>query len=166
LKPNKSLINKSISIFMVALVLTVQSTTLALSCTQSNTAQTPSITPSSTTGIPTSTVASSPSPTPDTSVIDLAIWNNGFDKTTITGPQGGQVTINFNNEDAGVPDNLAIYNNANATTALFKGNTITGLAAAIYSFTAPWVTATYFFRDDNHPVSNGKFLVGSGAGGE
>jgi plastocyanin len=98
--------------------------------------------------------------TPAAGLIDLTAQNIAFDKTTITVKVGSQVTINFNNKDSGMPHNLAVYTDQNATQTIFKGKLITGPATATYTFTAPANPGTYFFRCDVHPTQmTGQFIV-------
>jgi len=83
-----------------------------------------------------------------------------FDTNTITVPAGANVTVNFNNKDTGIPHNLAVYTDSNATTSIFKGKIITGSSTTVYQFTAPSTPGIYFFRCDTHPtIMTGKFIV-------
>ena len=92
--------------------------------------------------------------------IDLSAKNIAFNRSTITVPAGAQVTINFKNEDAGIPHNFAVYDTSAAQTTIFKGNIITGVSSTTYTFTAPTTPGTYFFRCDVHPNQmNGNFIV-------
>ncbi len=99
---------------------------------------------------------------PQSVTVDLTAENIAFDMNTITAPAGARVIINFNNKDSGVPHNLAVYTDSSATTAIFKGNIITGPAETTYTFTAPSQAGTYFFRCDIHPTQmTGQFVVES-----
>ncbi len=99
---------------------------------------------------------------PQSVTVDLTAENIAFDMKTITVPAGARVIINFNNKDSGVPHNFAVYTDSSATTAIFKGNIITGPAKTTYTFTAPDNQGTYFFRCDIHPTQmTGQFVVGS-----
>jgi plastocyanin len=92
--------------------------------------------------------------------VDLKAQNMAFDKSTITVPAGAKVTINFDNQDSGIPHNFALYTDSSAATVIFKGNIITGPANTTYSFTAPATPGNYFFRCDVHPTSmKGQFVV-------
>ncbi len=92
--------------------------------------------------------------------IALSAQNIKFDKSTITVPAGANVTVDFNNEDQGIPHNFAVYTNASATDKIFSGKIITGPATATYTFTAPDKAGTYFFRCDVHPQRmTGDFVV-------
>jgi outer membrane protein assembly factor BamB/plastocyanin len=94
------------------------------------------------------------------STISLTAQNFAFNMSTITVKSGSQVTINFNNMDAGVPHNFAAYTNSAATTPIFVGQIINGVATTAYTFTAPSTPGTYFFRCDAHPTTmTGQFIV-------
>jgi plastocyanin len=99
--------------------------------------------------------------TPSGSVtIDLMAKNIAFNKTSITVPAGSKVTVNFDNEDSGIPHNFAVYTNSQATTPIFKGQIITGIAKTTYTFTAPTTPGDYYFRCDVHPtIMYGTFKV-------
>ncbi len=80
--------------------------------------------------------------------------------STITVPAGASVTVNFDNQDSGIPHNFAAYTNSSATTPIFVGQVITGPATITYKFTAPSQPGNYFFRCDVHPtIMTGTFVV-------
>jgi plastocyanin len=94
--------------------------------------------------------------------IDLTAQNTAYDKTTISVPAGENVTVNFNNEDSGMPHNFSVYQTlaGGQTKPIFIGNTIVGPAKATYHFIAPAGAGTYFFECDVHPsVMNGTFVI-------
>ena len=69
------------------------------------------------------------------------------------------MVINFENKD-NVAHNFALYTNASATLAIFKGEVITGPGSITYRFLAPVYPGTYFFRCDVHPTTmTGAFIV-------
>ena len=104
--------------------------------------------------------ATTPTPPANSVTINLVAENIAFDKGTITVPAGAQVTLNFDNRDSGIPHNFAVYTDANASTPVFVGDTITGPATITYTFTAPPAPGTYFFRCDTHPTNmTGTFIV-------
>ena len=106
--------------------------------------------------------AASPSPAP-TGVpvsVNLTAKNIAFDVKTITVAAGAAVTVNFDNQDASVEHNFAVYMDSAATMPIFVGKIITGPAQIAYSFTAPGQPGTYFFRCDVHPtMMRGTFVV-------
>lgn len=92
--------------------------------------------------------------------VELTAVNMSFNSSTITVPAGAQVTINFHNNDSGVPHNIAVYTDSTAKTSIYVGQIINGVSSAAYTFTAPTTAGTYFFRCDVHPNSmTGKFIV-------
>lgn len=93
--------------------------------------------------------------------INLIAQNLAFNLSTLTVPAGTNVTINFDNRDAGILHNFSLFNNSNASPpAIFQGQTITDSATITYTFTAPNAPGTYFFRCDIHPTTmTGSFIV-------
>ena len=138
------------TVLLAALVLVISACTSA-----------PSPTPT-----PTPTPAPTPTPTPTTTpagqgvTIDLVAKNIAFDKSTITVPAGADVTVNFDNQDSGIPHNFAVYTDSTAKTSIFVGQIISGPKTTTYTFTAPGTPGTYFFRCDVHPTQmTGTFIV-------
>jgi plastocyanin len=82
--------------------------------------------------------------------LTLAASNLAFDKRSLTAPPNTQTRLQFENKDAGVLHNVAIYNNNRATTKIFVGELTTGPNTTTYTFTTP-AAGTYFFRCDSHP---------------
>ena len=97
--------------------------------------------------------------TGNATVIDLAAHNIAFDMDTITVPAGANVTVDFTNEDDGVPHNFAVYDSNLRSNSIFVGEIITGPAETNYTFTAPDEAGTYYFQCDVHPSMNGDFVV-------
>jgi plastocyanin len=82
-----------------------------------------------------------------------------FQPTQLSVPGGGQVTIHFDNQDSGIPHNMAVFNGTDATAPLlFRGPLVTGPAAKDYSFAAP-PPGSYFFHCDVHPTQMTGTLV-------
>lgn len=79
--------------------------------------------------------------------------NTAFEPTTVKlTPVAGKVTIHFDNKDAGVQHNIAVFKGTDATgELLFRGDLVTGPATKEYSFAAP-PPGTYFFHCDVHPT--------------
>jgi plastocyanin len=99
-------------------------------------------------------------PVQPSAIINLVAKNIAFNTSTITVPAGADVTVNFDNQDANVPHNFAVYTDSSATTAIFQGKIITGPAKVTYNFKAPDKPGTYFFRCDVHPtIMKGQFVV-------
>jgi plastocyanin len=93
-------------------------------------------------------------------VVNLTAKNIAFNTSTITVPASANVTVNFDNQDSGIPHNFAVYETSAAQSVIFKGEIITGPAKTTYTFTAPDAPGTYFFRCDVHPTQmTGQFVV-------
>jgi plastocyanin len=90
--------------------------------------------------------------------IDLIARNLAFDKDTITVPAGATVVINFDNQDT-IPHNFALYTDSTAATSIFVGEVISK-SKIVYTFVAPGIPGSYFFRCDVHPhTMTGTFVV-------
>jgi plastocyanin len=84
-----------------------------------------------------------------------------FDTDTLTFQSDAETALAFQNNDAGVQHNLAIYTDDSATETLFKGDPVTGVGSATYTIPA-LKAGTYFFRCDFHPEMNGTVHVEAG----
>ncbi len=105
------------------------------------------------------TVTVTPPPLPTSVTINLSARNSHFDIGVITVGAGAAVTINFTNYDP-VSHNFALYENVYATTPIFYGTVIGGVASITYQFTAPSTPGNYFFCDAIHRSDmNGQFIV-------
>jgi plastocyanin len=105
-----------------------------------------------------------PTPTATTTAggavtVNIAADNIAFDTSTITVPAGATVTMVFNNQDDGIPHNVAVYDSPLRSEAIFVGEITTGPAETTYTFTAPSEPGTYYFQCDVHPSMNGDFVV-------
>ena len=110
--------------------------------------------------VTTASQAATPPPGGATVPITLAAKNFAFDKNTITVPAGSTVVMTFNNDDAGIPHNFALYPDNRAVAPIFTGTIITGVQTATYTFTAPSAPGRYFFRCDIHPETmTGTFVT-------
>jgi plastocyanin len=93
-------------------------------------------------------------------VVAITAHGLSFNTSSITVPAGASVTVNFNNQDAGVTHTFSVYTNSAATSSIFVGTGITGVSSTEYKFTAPSTPGTYFFRCDFHPtIMHGSFVV-------
>jgi plastocyanin len=92
--------------------------------------------------------------------INLSAKNLAFNVSTMSAAAGASVTVNFSNQEAGIPHNFAVYTDATANTKIFVGQIITGPSTMTYKFTAPSAPGSYFFRCDVHPtMMTGVFTV-------
>jgi plastocyanin len=84
-----------------------------------------------------------------------------FDTDTLTIPAGTATTLEFDNQDAGTPHNIAIYpseSQVSSDAALFQGEIVTGPAKTTYDIPA-LDPGTYYFHCDVHPTMNGTVTV-------
>jgi plastocyanin len=91
-------------------------------------------------------------------VLRISATNSIFDPTTLSAPAGQAFSIAFKNNDAGLPHNVAIYTDATASTALFRGNTFAGPKSEVYTVSGI-PAGTYFFKCDVHPQMTGTFTA-------
>lgn len=91
---------------------------------------------------------------------DITVTSTGlvFDADTITAPADSPYVIEFVNQDANIPHNIAIYTDETYTEDIFVGEIFNGVATELYSFTTPPV-GTYAFRCDLHPSMKGTFVT-------
>jgi plastocyanin len=82
-----------------------------------------------------------------------------FDTSTITLPANKATTLTFDNEDDGVPHDIAIFPDSSATNPLFTGDIVTGVATIDYHIPA-LQPGSYYFHCDVHPTMNGTVTVG------
>jgi plastocyanin/uncharacterized membrane protein len=69
-------------------------------------------------------------------------------------PANESVTLAFDNQDGGVPHNVAVYRDDSAEESLFVGETITGPRSVTYDVPA-LDPGEYYFRCDVHPQMDG-----------
>jgi nitrite reductase (NO-forming) len=108
---------------------------------------------------PSENVAPAGECSPKGTTIDVMAMNSAFDADCLAAPAGEPFEIVFDNMDAGIPHNVAIYTDETASTALFVGETING--PDVITYEVPALDAgTYFFRCDVHPTTmTGTFVV-------
>jgi len=97
---------------------------------------------------------------PENVTIGLMAQNFAFNTSTITVPAGANVTVDFDNQDAGIGHNFAVYDSASMKKTIFKGEIISGPKKIIYTFNAPQEPGIYHFQCDPHAQKmNGQFIV-------
>jgi plastocyanin len=96
--------------------------------------------------------------------VTVVAQNITFDTSEIDLPADTPSTITFDNQDAGVPHNIAIFNDESLGENLFTGEIVTGPATAEYQVPA-LPAGEYYFHCDIHPNMNGSVVVGDGGGG-
>jgi plastocyanin len=98
-----------------------------------------------------------PPEAPGGGVVRIAAEGIAFDVAELSLPAEGEAVIAFDNRDAGIPHNVAIY--AEGGDPIFQGEIITGPATIEYRFPAP-EPGSYQFRCDVHPQMQGTASVG------
>jgi plastocyanin len=111
--------------------------------------------------------ASGPACTPSGTTVDVVAptgaAGSGFEKKCYAAPANEAFTVDFSNNDSGVPHNFEIFTDSSATKRLggAKDPTeiVTGPAKATYKVDA-LKPGTYYFHCDVHPTTmNGQFVV-------
>jgi len=98
--------------------------------------------------------------TPSGTDLSLTVAGLAFDTTCLAAPVDQPFTIAFDNQDASVPHNLAIYPEGDGAKAVFTGALVTGVASQTYDV-GGLPAGTYRFQCDVHPTTmNGTFIVG------
>jgi plastocyanin/mono/diheme cytochrome c family protein len=110
--------------------------------------------------------SASPQPSPSASgseqpgALSITAKNIAFDPTTLSAPAGQPFTIDFDNQDAGVQHDVAIFEGSDATAPVaFRGDLVTGVASVTYNVPA-LPAGSYFFHCDVHPTMTGTLTVG------
>ena len=81
-----------------------------------------------------------------------------FSTKEIDLPAGQAVTLTFDNQDPGIPHNIAIYTDASKAKNLFRGAEFPGVASQPYDIPA-LDPGTYYFQCDVHNTMNGTVVV-------
>jgi flagellar hook-length control protein FliK len=91
-------------------------------------------------------------------VIELTAAGIAFDKTDLTAPAGAAFQIKFNNNDAGIPHNVAIHSGSPTGPIVWQGAIITGVTTQTYDVPA-LPAGTYGFTCVVHPNMAGTLTV-------
>lgn len=87
---------------------------------------------------------------PSGTTLSIAAKDVQFDTTCLAVSAGTPSTITFDNNDAGIPHNVAIYRDKTASVAVLRGAIVTGVVRTTYHVPA-LQSGTYLFRCDVHP---------------
>jgi plastocyanin/uncharacterized membrane protein len=93
-------------------------------------------------------------PSPDAAVTVCAFDDQRFVPSSLTVPAGEPIGLAFENEDEGVPHNVAVYEDDSAAQSLFVGDLVDGPTSVTYDVPA-LDPGEYYFRCDVHPQMNG-----------
>lgn len=94
------------------------------------------------------------SPSPDAAVTVCAFDDQGFVPGGLTSPAGEPFGLAFENDDDGVPHNVAIYRDGSVEESLFIGDVVEGPTTVTYDVPA-LEPGVYYFRCDVHPQMDG-----------
>jgi plastocyanin len=89
--------------------------------------------------------------------VQVAALNIAFDTQEIQAPAGQPFSIEFDNQDQGIPHNIAIRDASGAD--VFKGDIITGPAKTTYQVPALTKGTAYTFLCEVHPNMTGTVTV-------
>jgi plastocyanin len=103
-----------------------------------------------------STAAPSGGPVATGTTLHIAAQNIEFDTNQLEAPAGQAFTLEFSNNDPGIPHNVEIKDATGAS--VFKGEIVTGPAKASYQVPA-LAAGTYMFICDVHPNMTGTLTV-------
>ena len=90
--------------------------------------------------------------------LQIAAKNLKFDKNCLAAPANEAFTIQFANNDGGVPHNVAILPEQGGHEHLFRGEIVNGVTETTYNVPA-LEAGTFYFHCDVHPNMNGTFVV-------
>ncbi len=96
--------------------------------------------------------------TPSGTTVQITAKNLQFDKRCLAAPANQAFTIQFSNQDAGVPHNVSVFRDRSGGEPLVEGEIVTGVTETTYD--GPALEAgDYFFVCEVHPPMNGTFRV-------
>ena len=95
--------------------------------------------------------------------VTVVAQNIAFDTSTIR-LEPVRTTITFENRDAGVQHDIAIYSDSSLADELFNGELVTGPATVEYAVPA-LPPGEHYFQCNVHPNMNGSVVVSDGGGG-
>jgi plastocyanin len=95
--------------------------------------------------------------------VTVVARNSQFDKRSLTANSGAPFSVTLDNQDAGLPHNIAFYSSRAASQPLIPdqsvGQIFPGVASQTLTFT-PQRTGSFFYRCDVHPdTMNGALAV-------
>lgn len=93
-------------------------------------------------------------PSPDTTATVCAFDDQRFVPSSLRVPAGEPLVLAFENDDEGVPHNVAIYTDESAAQSLFVGDLVEGSTTVTYDVPA-LDPGEYYFRCDVHPQMDG-----------
>ncbi len=99
-----------------------------------------------------------PSGQPGAAPITIAALNVAFDKADLTAPADAPFKIEFDNQDASIPHNVAIHQGSPTGPEVFRGEVFPGPAKKTYDV-PPLAAGAYGFICSVHPTMAGTLTV-------
>jgi hypothetical protein len=100
---------------------------------------------------------------PEGTELSITAQNLAFDTDCLAAPAGEPFTIEFDNQDAGVPHNVAIFTDESAAEVIFQEPPFPGPETVTYEPEPIEEEGNFFFRCDVHPTTmTGTFVVAPG----
>ena len=97
---------------------------------------------------------------PEGTTLTLTAFDNKFDKDCMAVPPDQAFTLEFKNEDRGIPHNVSLYDKSSGTEKTLYQGEITDGGTVTYQISAQ-AKGNYIFRCDPHPeFMVGTFIVG------
>src|SRR2546423_5547003 len=103
---------------------------------------------------------------PNGTALATTASDNKFDKDCLAAPPDQAFTIDFDNQDRGLPHSVSIYDKDHGDKALFTGEVTYGPRKITYSVPAIAAGKDEFRCDPHADFMFGNFIVGSGGPSE
>ncbi len=108
---------------------------------------------------PSGAASAAPGGSPGQSVtLKISAQNTAFDVSALEAPANTPFTIEFTNNDAGIPHNVAIHKDSPTGAEVFKGEIFNGVGTRTYQVPA-LPAGTYGFVCSVHPNMTGTLTV-------
>ena len=109
-------------------------------------------------GAPGASASAAPGGSGQLVVVNITAQGIKFNESAITAPADTPFQIQFDNQDAGVPHNVAIRTGGTQGPEIFKGTVFNGVATHAYDVPA-LDAGSYAFVCDVHPTMTGTLTV-------
>jgi glucose/arabinose dehydrogenase/plastocyanin len=121
----------------------------------------PSTTPNleaTTAHLATTPVPTTPPLTGQAVTLQLTAKGDKFSPASLTAPAGVTITLILNDQDLD-PHNFALYSSPSSSAAIFRSPVVTGPVTLTYTFPAPSLPGTYYFRSDPNVGMSGTLVI-------
>ena len=98
--------------------------------------------------------------TADGTALQITAEDNKFDKDCMAVPADQTFTIELDNKDWGIPHNVSLYDTANGSKTLYKGEVVYGPRKITYTVPAQAKGSYAFICDPHAEFMRGTFIVG------